>query len=123
MNLEGFILDAGYLDGVRCLFPEAEGQFCAYAIGTQNIRSPAVEWRGADTYIQKTGINHDYGIFDSTDAFYAKHGSNLSGARRFFYMHVVRQWMNATVERIRRRARSARPAPSTLARPTTNPNS
>ena len=28
INLEGFILDAGYLDGVRCLFPEARGDFC-----------------------------------------------------------------------------------------------
>jgi hypothetical protein len=104
VNLEGFILDASYLDGVRCLFPGAKGEFCAYAIGTQDIENPAVEWRGADTYIQKTGINHDYGIFDSPDAFYAKHGSNLSGPKRFLYGHVVRHFMNATIARIRRRS-------------------
>jgi hypothetical protein len=39
-------------------------------------------------------------------AFYEKHGSNLSGARRLFYVHLVRHWMNATVARIRRRARA-----------------
>ena len=104
VNLEGFILDAGFLDGVRCLFPDAEGEFCAYAIGTPDIQNPPVEWKGTDTYIQKTGINHDYGIFDSPDAFYAKHGSNLSGLRRLLYAHVVRHLMNANVDRIRRRS-------------------
>ena len=103
VNLEGFILDAGYLDGVRCLFPEAEGEFCAYGVGTADIQNPPVEWRGADTYIQRTGINHDYGIFDSPDAFYAKHGSNLAGLRRILFVYVVRHLMNATVGRIRRR--------------------
>lgn len=103
VNLEGFILDARYLDGVRRLFPDAEGGFCAYGIGTPDIRNPPVEWKGTDTYIQKTGINHDYGIFDSPDAFYAKHGSNLSGLRRLLYAHVVRHLMNARVDRIRRR--------------------
>ncbi len=102
VNLEGFILDAGYLDGVRCLFPDAEGAFRAYAIGTPDIRNPRVEWRGSDTYIQKTGINHDYGIFDSPDAFYAKHGSNLAGLRRILYACIVRHLMNGTVARIRR---------------------
>ena len=29
VNLEGFILDSNYLDGVRCLFPEAKGAFYA----------------------------------------------------------------------------------------------
>jgi len=105
LNLEGFILDAGYLDGVRRLFPDVEGPFCGYGIGTQDIQRPPVEWKGADTYIQETGINHDYGIFDSPDAFYAKHGANLSGPRRILYAHAVRHLMNAKVERIRRRLR------------------
>ena len=107
VNLEGFILDAGYLDGVRCLFPDAEGEFCAYGIGTSDIQSPPVEWKGTDTYIQKTGINHDYGVFDSPDAFYAKHGANLSGVRRILYTYAIRHLMNATVARIRRRSLSA----------------
>ncbi|MBW2628512.1 MAG: transglutaminase domain-containing protein [Deltaproteobacteria bacterium] len=102
VNLEGFILDASYLDGVRCLFPDVEGEFCAYGIGTLDIQSPPVEWKGTDTYIQKTGINHDYGIFDSPDAFYAKHGANLSGLRRILYAYAVRHLMNATVARIRK---------------------
>lgn len=102
VNLEGFILDPDYLDGVRRLFPDAKGAFCGYGIGTTDIRNPPVEWRGTDTYIQKTGINQDYGVFDSPDAFYAKHGSNLSGLRRILYARVMRHVINAKVARIRR---------------------
>lgn len=103
INLEGFILDGDYLGGVKSLFPAAEGAFCGYGVSTPDIRNLEIEWKGADTYIQRGGINRDYGVFDSPDAFYAKHGSNLSGARRLFYVHLVRHWMNATVARIRRR--------------------
>lgn len=102
INLEGFILDADYLDGVRCLFPETRGAFCGYAIGTTDIESPPVEWTGTDTYIQKTGINHDFGIFESPDAFYEQHGANLSGFRRVLFVRVVRHLMNAKIGRIRR---------------------
>ena len=104
VNLEGFILDSNYLDGVRCLFPEAKGEFCAYGIGTRDLHNPPVEWNGSDTYIQKTGINHDYGVFDSPDAFYAKHGANLSGLRRLLYVYAIRHLMNANVARIRGRS-------------------
>lgn len=103
IQLEGFILDAAYLEGVRCMFPDSRGEFCGYAIGTEDIEHPAVQWSGTDTYIQRTGINRDYGVFDSPDAFYARHGTNLSGLRRLLYVHVVRHFMNATVDRIRAR--------------------
>ena len=101
INLEGFILDAGYLTGVRCLFPGARGAFCGYAVGTECIERPEVEWSGSDTYIQKTGINRDYGVFETPDGFYTKHGANLSGVRRFLYVHVIRHLMNGRIRRIR----------------------
>lgn len=112
INLEGFILDASYLDGVRCLFPDAKGAFCAYAIGTPNIQNPAVEWKGSDTYIQNTGISDDFGVFDSPDAFYAKHGANLCGLRRILYERVFRHLMNANVARVRRQSRNRAPSSS-----------
>jgi len=80
------------------------GEFCAYGIGTENLQSPPVEWRGTDTYIQRTGINHDFGVFDSRDGFHAKHDANLSGLRRLLYVHGIRHLMNARVDRIRKRA-------------------
>ncbi len=57
--------------------------------------------RARDTFIQKEGIADDFGVFDSPDAFYARHGSNLSGLRRWLYERVIRHAMNRNVERIR----------------------
>lgn len=101
VNLEGFILDLPYLKSVQARFSTVEGEFCGFAVATQNLKNPPIEWKGADTYIQKEGINHDYGVFDDPDAFYERHGANLSGIKRFLYRHVVRKWMNSNVSRIR----------------------
>jgi len=76
--------------------------FCGFAVATPNLSNPPIEWKGTDTYIQKDGINHDYGIFDDPDSFYESHGINLSGIKRFLFRHVVRKWMNNNVSRIRR---------------------
>ena len=100
INLEGFILDADYLRSLQHMFPETTA-FCGFGVGTLNLKAPAVQWQGTDTYIQKEGINNDLGIFDNPDDFYAQHGANLSGFKRWVYRHVVRHWMNKNVQRIR----------------------
>lgn len=102
INLEGFILDRPYLTSIQDRFSAIDGAFCGYAVATSSLRNPPIEWKGTDTYIQKNGINHDYGIFDDPDAFYERHGANLSGIRRFLFRHVVRKSMNSNVSRIRR---------------------
>ena len=102
INLEGFILDRPYLESVQQRFSAIEGAFCGYAVATPSLKHPPVEWKGSDTYIQKEGINHDYGVFAAPDDFYAKHGANLSGIKRVLYKHLVRKWINSTVSRIRR---------------------
>ena len=102
LNLEGFILDRPYLKSVQTRFSSVEGAFCGFAVATQSLKNPPIEWKGTDTYIQKEGINHDYGVFDDPDAFYEKHGANLSDIKRFLFRHVVRKWMNNNVSRIRR---------------------
>ncbi|HQC99839.1 MAG TPA: transglutaminase family protein [Aquabacterium sp.] len=99
-NLEGFILDAPYLASLQRRFPDRR-QFCGYGAATPDLSAPAVEWRGQDTYIQKDGIADDLGIFNSPDEFYVRHGSNLSGLKRWLYSHVIRHRMNAQVRRIR----------------------
>ena len=68
---------------------------------TPDLSAPGVEWRGQDTYIQKEGIADDFGVFDSPDAFYARHGSNLSGLKRWLYERVIRHRMNRNVARVR----------------------
>ncbi len=101
LNLEGFILDDRYLASLQTSFPEISGAFCGYGVATCTFKSPPIRWEGRDTYIQKEGINQDYGVFESPDTFYAAHGTNLSGVRRFAYKHIVRKWMNAQVAQIR----------------------
>jgi hypothetical protein len=102
LNLEGFILDRPYLKSVQARFSTIEDAFCGFAVATQSLKNPPIEWNGGDTYIQKDGINHDYGIFDAPDDFYGKHGANLRGIKRFLFRHIVRKWMNNNVSRIRR---------------------
>jgi Transglutaminase-like superfamily len=98
--LEGFILDAPYLASLHRRFPQAR-RFCGYGAATSDLSAPRIEWRGQDTYIQKEGIADDFGVFDSPDAFYARHGSNLSGLKRWLYRHIIRHVMNRNVGRIR----------------------
>ena len=98
--LEGFILDAPYLSSLQRRFPQAR-RFCGYGAATPDLSAPGVEWRGEDTYIQKEGIADDFGVFDSPDAFYARHGSNLSGLKRWLYERVIRHAMNRNVARVR----------------------
>ena len=98
--LEGFILDTPYLSSLQRRFPQAR-DFCGYGAATTNLSSPGVEWHGEDTYIQKEGIAEDFGVFASPDAFYDRHGSNLSGLKRWLYERVIRHRMNRNVRRVR----------------------
>lgn len=100
VNLEGVILDNSYLASLQQRF-RGSRSFCGYGAATPDLSCPPVDWSGGDTYIQKEGINQDFGVFDSPDAFYARHGSNLSGIRRRIFEHVVRHWMNRNVARVR----------------------
>lgn len=101
VNLEGFILDRRYLSALQARFAGRPGAFCGYGAATPDLQAPAVDWCGRDTYIQRDGINHDFGVFDSPDAFYARQGVNLSGAKRWLFRVVVRRWMNRNVAAIR----------------------
>lgn len=98
--LEGFILDMDYLRSLQRRFPGAR-RFCGFGAATSDLSAPPVEWRGGDTFIQKEGIVDDFGVFDDPDSFYARHGSNLGGVKRWLFVNVVRHAMNRNVERLR----------------------
>ena len=100
INLEGFILDAGFLAALQDKFNDTKS-ICAYGAGTETLDAPDVNWRGADTYIQKTGINQDFGVFNSPDDFFACHEQALSPAKTTLYKYIIRHWMNARVKNIR----------------------
>lgn len=103
-RLEGFILDKAYLTALQQRFAAHRGAFCGYGAATPDLQCPQVDWDGGDTFIQRDGINQDFGLFDSPDEFYARHGVNVKGVKRWLFQHVVRQQMNGNVARIRRGA-------------------
>ena len=101
VELEGFILDAAYLGSLKRRFKDRKS-FCGFGAATPDLQRPQVEWNGGNTYIQKEGIVRDFGVYDSPDAFYAAHGTNLRGIKRWLFENLIRHSMNRNVERIRR---------------------
>jgi hypothetical protein len=101
IQLEGFILDREYLTALQKRFASHRGAFCGFGAATPDLQSPSVDWVGKDTYIQRDGINQDFGLFDSPDAFYARFGVNLSGIKRWIFLNIVRGRMNSNVMNIR----------------------
>lgn len=101
-RLEGVILDQRYLTGVRRWIGRPDGALLGYAVGTDELGSPPVEWCGRDTEIQMTGIARDLGVHDDPDSWYTTAGTNLSGPRAWLYRLVIRHAMNRRVRAIRR---------------------
>lgn len=54
-----------------------------------------------DTYIQKEGINHDFGVFNSPDEFFEKYQQQLPAIKKWIYINIGRKLMNRNVKRIR----------------------
>ncbi len=100
INLEGFILDADYLTALQSKF-KTQTTLCAYGVGTNNLQKPMVNWQGVNTYIQKTGINQDFGVFADPDRFFAAHSQDMSPVKQILYQLILRHWMNKRVAKIR----------------------
>ncbi len=100
INLEGFILDDAFLDVLQTSFSDTES-LCGYGAGTDCLGAPPVAWNGEDTYIQKTAIVQDFGVYDTPDAFYLSHEQSFGWLRGALYRHIIRHWMNARVRGFR----------------------
>ena len=100
-NIEGFILDSQYLKKLQDKFSDCKTDFCGYGAATDNFQNPQVEWNANDTYIQKEGINCDFGVFDSPDEFFDRHQQRLSPLKKWVYRNIGRKLMNRNVEKIR----------------------
>lgn len=101
VNLEGFILDRPFLASLQREFA-GRSSLCGYGAGTDCLADPRTEWTGTHTYIQRTGINRDLGLFGDPDAFYAEHRQRFGLVRGLLYRHAIRHWMNRRVAGIRR---------------------
>ena len=73
----------------------------------ENLNAGAIEGRQVIGFARgdDVAVDHDFGVFDSPDAFYARHGANLSGLKRWLFRNFVRHRMNRNVGRIRGGAR------------------
>lgn len=106
VDLEGFILDKEYLQAIQNRQGSKCNAYQGYAIATRCLQKPQIDWSGKSTYIQKEGIHDDFGIFNSPDEFYDRHGTNLKGIKRLLFKYLFRHLMNWNLNRIRAEARS-----------------
>lgn len=101
INLEGFILDQSFLGALQTRFANQTNSLCGYGAGTDCLSAPPVAWTGEDTYIQKTGINADLGVFDDPDTFYTSYSQSFGWLRGTLYRFLIRHLMNTRVKYIR----------------------
>lgn len=100
-NLEGLILDNGYLTSLQKKFSECTGSFCEYGVGVKDFRAPVIDWNGNDTYIQIEGINQDFGVYNNPDEMLLEHHQETGAVKGFIYRHLGRHLMNRNVRKIR----------------------
>ena len=100
--LEGVILDKPYLARLQETNKNCKTTFCGYGAYTDAFQNPPIDWNLNHTFIQDKGINQDFGLFDTPDAFYAKHQQKLNALEKFVFKNIVRHVMNKNVERIRK---------------------
>jgi hypothetical protein len=99
--LEAFIIDKQYLSKLQAKFSDCIGSFCGYGVAVKEFGNPVIDWNKNDTYIQKEGINNDFGIYNSPDTFFAEHSQELNFLKRFLYRNIFRHLMNKNVKKIR----------------------
>lgn len=101
-ELEGFILDRGYLDKLQKKFSSCDGYFCGYGVATKDFKNPIIDFNGNNTYIQKEEINNDFGVYDSPDELLKEHHQEMKKMKAFLYRHLGRHLMNRNVKKIRK---------------------
>ena len=97
LNLEGFILDLKYLNGLQHKFKNNTGSFCGYAVAINDLHNPPINWNENNTYIQKDGIIEDFGIFENPDDLFLKYQQKVGRFKSFIFQNIVRHVMNRNV--------------------------
>ena len=100
-HLEGVILDSKYLSALQNLYKKSNLNFCGFGAYTEDLLKPQVNWDENNTYIQKLGINQDFGLYDNPDSFYHDHQQIKSVFKKMIFKWFVRPSNNRNVARLR----------------------
>jgi len=100
-NLEGFIIDSKYLSALQATQKDDSGAFCGFGVATNDFKNPQIDWNVNHTYIQKEGINQDFGIFNDPDSFFRYHSQKFNKIKKFLFENYARHAMNKNVAKIR----------------------
>ena len=100
-ELEAFIIDKDYLGKLQQKYSNCTGAFCKFGVGVEDFKNPVIDFNRNNTYIQSTGINQDFGIYDSPDALLKKHHQEMGFIKKFAFRYYGRHMMNRNVKKIR----------------------
>lgn len=100
-ELEAFIIDKDYLGKLQEKNSNCTGAFCKYGVGVEDFRNPVIDFNRNNTYIQSTGINQDFGIYDSPDELLMEHHQEMGLIKKLAFRYYGRHMMNRNVRRIR----------------------
>lgn len=100
-ELEAFIIDKTYLTSLQNKNSDCVGAFCGYGVAVTDFKNPIIEFNRNNTYIQKEGINQDFGVYDCPDDLLKEHHQEISPMKAFAYRHLGRHLMNLNVKKIR----------------------
>lgn len=102
-ELEAFIIDRDYLAKLQDKNSNCTGAFCKYGVGVEDFRNPVIDFNRNNTYIQSTGINQDFGVYDCPNELLKEHHQEMSVLKAFAYRNLGRHLMNRNVRKIRNR--------------------
>ncbi len=100
-ELEAFIIDKEYLENLQKKNSSCTGAFCGYGVAVEDFQHPVIEFNRNNTYIQKEGINQDFGIYDCPDDLLREHHQEMSAVKEFVYKNLGRHLMNRNVDKLR----------------------
>jgi ubiquinone/menaquinone biosynthesis C-methylase UbiE len=100
-ELEAFIIDKDYLGKLQQKNSSCTGAFCKFGVGVEDFKNPVIDFNRNNTYIQSTGINQDFGIYDSPDALLKDHHQEMGPIKKLAFRYYGRHMMNRNVRKIR----------------------
>ena len=100
-ELEAFIIDKDYLGKLQQKNSSCTGAFCKFGVGVEDFKNPVIDFNRNNTYIQSTGINQDFGIYDSPDALLKEHHQEMGFIKKLAFRYYGRHMMNRNVKKIR----------------------